>query len=55
MAHNTAQAHLNAKIILVVMVYNVRYCLYSLSPFLPPGISVPAFIMKVAQDVIKLI
>ena len=51
MAHNAA--HLNAKIILVVTVYSVRY-IGSLSPLLPPGISVLVLITKVVQDV-KLI
>ena len=62
MAHNVA--NLNAKIILVVTVYSVRYIfkifkyilIYYrlLLPSLPPGISVPVFTTKMSQDV-KLI
>ena len=48
----TTLAHLNAEIILVVTVCSVRYRLPL--PVLPPGISVPVFVTKVAQDV-KLI
>ena len=51
MAH--IAAHLNAGIILVVTVLRVIY-FSSLSPLLPPEVSVPVFIAKVAQDV-KLI